>query len=528
MIKLALKPRGSTAALAIAGLALAAGCGVTQAVTDEAEATAAPRQDPPNVVLILTDDLGYNGISLNGNPLVRTPHIDSIAHDGVRFVAGYSSHSTCAPARAALLTGRYQQRFGFEYVRTPDSFVKAFDGTYPTDDVVEFRDVERLAEDDAGLPLSEVSLARLLKDAGYRTGLFGKWHLGSGRSHWPQAHGFDEFVGFPGGAALFSAPDDPTTIDARLTWSGIDNHLWASLPFRMIDNDRAVEPEGYVTDVLSDRTVDFIERHKEQPFFVFLSYTAPHNPIDAPKRIYDRMSHINDHATRVYYAMIESVDEGVGRVLEALERNDLSENTIVIFSSDNGGACYTRIPVHNLPYRGWKSTFFEGGINVPLLMRWAGTIPAGQVVPGPGSQIDVLPTVAAAAGVTLSDQRVIDGENLLPMLISGTTEAYAPLRERTLFWKQGGYSVLRQGNWKLQLQETPYAAWLFDLDRDPTEQVSLAARMPEKVAELKAALTDLTAEMREPLWPSPYRIRMRVGPHVDPKDEAQVDHVWNG
>lgn len=483
---------------------------------------------PPNVVLILTDDLGYNDISLNGNPLVRTPHIDSIAHDGVRFTSGYSSHSTCAPARAALLTGRYQQRFGFEFIRTPDSFIRAFDGTYPTDDVVAFREAERPPEDEAGLPHSEVTLARLLKDAGYRTGLFGKWHLGSARSHWPQTHGFDEFVGFPGGAAMFSAADDPTTIDARLTWSGIDNHLWEALPFRMIDDGHPVEPERYVTDVLSDRTVDFIERHKDEPFFAYLSYNAPHNPLDAPKRIYDRLDHIADHKTRVYYAMIEAVDEGVGRVLEALEKHGLAENTIVIFSSDNGGAWYTRIPVHNLPYRGWKGTFFEGGVNVPLLVRWPGTIPAGQIAAGPASQIDVLPTVAAAAGVGLPDDRVIDGKNLMPMLASGNPSAYLPLADRSLFWRQGSYSVLRQGQWKLQLQADPYRVWLFDLERDPTEQVNLADILPKKVDELKAALASLSGEMAEPLWPSPYRIRIRIGPHVDPDDKAQTDYIWNG
>lgn len=516
-------------ALAASALPVAAAQQDPQAVTEPqgaAETVSARR--PPNVVLILTDDLGHNDISLNGNALVRTPHIDSIARDGVRFLSGYASHSTCAPSRAALLTGRYPQRFGFEYVRTPDGFIKAYDGTYPTDDVVEFREAQRPAEEDAGLPHDEVTLAGLLRSAGYRTGLFGKWHLGSGRSHWPQTHGFDEFVGFPGGATLFSASSDPSTIDARLPWSGIDNYLWANLPFRMIDNDRAVEPEGYVTDVLTERAVDFIERHHERPFFLFLAHPAPHNPLDAPRRIYERLGHIEDHKTRVYYAMVEAVDEGVGRVLDALARRGLTNDTIVIFSSDNGGAWYTRIPVHNLPYRGWKATFFEGGINVPLLLRWPGTIPAGQVVSGPASQIDVVPTVAAAAGAKTPADREIDGVNLLPMLVDGGRDAYSALRGRTLFWKQGSYAVLRQGQWKLQVQGKPRQVWLFDLERDPTEQVNLAARLPDRAAEMEVRLRVLIEEMQPPRWPSPYRARMRIGPHVDDGDQAQPVHVWNG
>lgn len=485
-------------------------------------------QRQPNILLIVADDLGYNDISLNGNPLVSTPHIDSIAHGGVRFVAGYSSAATCSPARAALMTGRFQQRFGLESVRTPDAFLRAVDGTHPMDDEVElFPDVERSPETDVGLPHSERSLATLLQEVGYRTGLFGKWHLGSGRSHWPQTHGFDEFVGIPGGAMLFSAPGDPNTVDARLPWSGIDNHLWDVLPFRLVVNEEFITPEGYMTDILTDHTVDFIERHKDGPFFAFLSYTAPHNPLDAPRDIYDRLDHIEDHKTRVYYAMVESMDENIGRVLAALERNGLTDDTIVIFTSDNGGAHYTRIPWHNLPYRGWKITFFEGGINVPYLIRWPGKIPPGQSLAGPASGIDVLPTVVAATGATLPDDRVIDGVDLLPLLIDGDSDLARALDARPLFWKSGGITVLRKDSWKLHLQERPPRQWLFDLSQDPTEQINLAELRPDKVETLRVALDDMLAEMAEPMWPAPFRMRIRIGPKVDEQDEAQSEFVWS-
>ncbi|HEX7035334.1 MAG TPA: sulfatase [Pseudomonadales bacterium] len=493
------------------------------AASASGDARSARASSPPDIVLIVADDLGYNDISLNGNPLVRTPHIDSLARDGARFVAGYAAHSTCSPSRAALMTGRFPQRFGFESVRTPDTFLKSFDGTYPTEDVVEFREADDWgSETESGLPTTEITIAELLEARGYRSAMIGKWHLGSDRSLWPEAHGFDEFTGFPGGAAMFSPPDDDWSVAARLPWSGIDSYLWDHLPFMIIENGRRKEPEGYVTDVLAERAVEFIGREDERPFFLYLAFNAPHNPLDAPKDVYDRLDHIADHKTRVYYAMIESMDAAIGRVLAALEASGRARNTIVIFTSDNGGAWYTHIPLHNHPYRGWKATFFEGGINVPLLVRWPGVIPPGRVVAGPASGVDVLPTVAAAVGVPLPDDRVIDGRNLLPAITGN-----ADLSDRTLYWSQGGYRVIRQGHWKLQVQEQPAQVWLFDLAADPTEQVNLAAALPDKVAELQAALRSLGDEMVEPMWRPPYRLRIRVGPPVEPP-AAQTEWIWNG
>lgn len=478
---------------------------------------------PPNVLLIVADDLGYNDISLNGNPLVRTPNIDGLARDGARFVTGYAAHSTCSPSRAALMTGRFPQRFGYEFIRTPDAFLQSFDGTYPTEDVVEMREVTRRPpESEAGLPPEEITIAELLAARGYRSAMIGKWHLGSGRALWPQTQGFDEFIGFPGGAAMFSPPDDDWSVEARLPWSGIDNYLWDHLPYMIVEDGRPQKPEGYVTDVLADRAVKFIERGDERPFFLYLAFNAPHNPLDAPKAVYDRLDHIADHTTRVYYAMIESMDAAIGRVLDALEASGSARNTVVIFTSDNGGAWYTHIPLHNHPYRGWKATFFEGGINVPFLVRWPAVIPPGRVVRGPASGVDVLPTVAAAAGAPLPNDRIIDGVDLLPA-ITGRSD----LGPRTLYWSQGGYRVIRQGRWKLQVQEDPERVWLFDLAADPTEQVNLADARPDQVAQLRAALRRLHAEMAEPLWESPYRLKMRIGPYVEPPT-AQTEWIWNG
>lgn len=229
------------------------------------------------------------------------------------------------------------------------------------------------------------------------------------------------------------------------------------------ENGNRTTPEGYVTDVPAERAVRFIGQAASDPFFLYLAFT-----------------------------------------------------------SDGGGAWYTHIPLHNLPYRGWKATFFEGGINVPFLVRWPAEIPAGTVTRGPASGIDVLPTVAAAANVPLPEDRIIDGINLIPAITEG-----ASLSQRTLYWAQGRYQVIRQGNWKLQIQTEPEKAWLFDLDADPTEQLNLAATHPEKVAELKKKLRELDSEMADPLWPSPYRMKVRIGPYVEPA-EAQQDWIWNG
>ena len=476
----------------------------------------------PNIVLILADDLGYNDISLNGNPIVDTPNIDGLARDGARFVTGYSAHSTCSPARAALMTGRFPHRFGYEFVRTSDGFVKAFDGTYPTEDEAEFRELPaRTSEEEAGLPHEEITIAELLKSRGYRTGIFGKWHLGTGPSHWPNTHGFDEFVGIPGGSAMFSPLDDDWSVDARLTWSGIDNYLWEALPFMMIENGKRVVPEGYLTDVLADRAVKFVTAESDAPFFLYLSFNAPHNPLDAPKEIYDRLSHISDHKTRVYYAMIESMDAAIGRVLQALEATGKHKDTLVVFTSDNGGAWYTHIPMHNLPYRGWKNTFFEGGINVPLLVRWPNQIAPGRIMTQPAGGIDIMPTFAAAAGAALPEDRKIDGINLLPGLAGEESQA-----ERVFYWSSGGYKALRQGEWKLQTQASPKQEWLFNLAVDPTEQINLAGTHKDKAKALRRLLDEMSGQMMAPSWPSPYRIKMRVGPYVEP-GSAQPEWVWS-
>src|SRR5690606_20615029 len=362
-------------ALAVAGLALT--------TTHGPPAAEAAESRPPNVIVIVADDLGHYDLSLTGNPLVKTPNIDSICQGGVRFVTGYAVDAVCAPSRAGLLTGRYPQRYGFEYLPYLAGFHQVRDGTYGQDrhpSVV--LPVTPPPPEKNGLPVTEATLAELLKARGYRPAAIGKWHLGYSKPLTPTGRGFDEFVGVLGGSSLYARQDDPSIAAARLPWSTIDNYLWATRTASIQREGKNGPLNGYMTDVLADEAVGFIERAKDQPFFLYLAFTAPHNPLQAPKAIYDRLGHIKDERTRVYYAMIQSMDEAVGRVLAALDKAGIADNTIVVFTSDNGGASYHEIPQENLPYRGWKTTYFEGGLNVPFLMRWPAKLPAGQTVPG--------------------------------------------------------------------------------------------------------------------------------------------------
>ncbi|MDD3838702.1 MAG: sulfatase-like hydrolase/transferase [Phenylobacterium sp.] len=502
-------------ALAVAGLAL------TTANGPPAAQAAEPR--PPNVIVIVADDLGRYDLSIAGNPLVKTPNIDAIGQGGVRFVTGYAADAVCAPSRAGLLTGRYPQRYGFEYLPYLAGFHQVRDGTYGQDRHPSVAlPVTPPPPEKNGLPVTEATLAELLKARGYRTAAVGKWHLGYSKPLTPTDRGFDEFVGVLGGSSLYARQDDPSIAASRLPWSTIDNYLWDTRTASIQREGKNGPLNGYMTDVLADEAVGFIERAKDQPFFLYLAFTAPHNPLQAPKAIYDRLGHIKDERTRVYYAMIQSMDEAVGRVLAALDKAGIADNTIVVFTSDNGGASYHEIPQENLPYRGWKTTYFEDGLNVPFLMRWPAKLPAGQTVPGVVSALDIVPTMAAAAGAPLPTDREYDGRNLLPVL---TGQAPNDLDERTLVWRKEDYKAIRHGRWKLQTSRYPEKVWLHDLATDPTERHNLAEAMPDKVRELQALLAEQEKGFAPPGWTPTGRSRIDIDGH-SPHEAEDVEHVY--
>jgi len=467
-----------------------------------------PAERQPNIILIVADDLGYNDITISGagvgNGIVPTPSIDSIATDGANLTQSYSGNATCAPSRAAMMTGRYATRFGFEFTPVPVQFAQVL-GSMSTNQAhppVYHKDREPQVPpvEEMKVPASETMLPEMLRSSGYRTLMLGKWHLGETTETRPEARGFDEFLGFLPGAALFLPSDHPDVVEARQDFDPIDKFLWANLPFAVIRNgeEGRFAPSKYMTDYLSEEAAKAIEANRNRPFFMYLAYNAPHTPLQALKSDYDALAAIDNHTLRVYGAMIRSLDRGVGTVLKAVKDAGLEENTIVIFTSDNGGAHYIGLPDINKPFRGWKATFFEGGIRVPMLMKWPARITPGTTFNSAVGHVDIFATAASAAGAALPQDRPLDGVNLVPFITGEATG----VPHDTMFWRSGPYKVVLSGDWKLQASANPAKEWLFNLKDDPTEQKNLADIDPAKRAQMRAILDRLDAEQATPIWPS--------------------------
>ena len=424
--------------------------------------SAAAQTVPPNIVVILADDLGYGDVGFNGCSDIPTPNLDSLVANGVLCTNGYSTHPFCSPSRAGLITGRYQQRFGYEMQPTDDS-------------------VNPLL----GLPAQELLLPQILKSAGYVSGVVGKWHLGQAPNLQPRARGFDEFFGF------LRAKANPGYYNAHV--------------FR--DETPLIEPE-YLTDAFTREGVSFIDRHASQPFFLYLAYNAVHGPFDVPPQVYlDRVANIPDPIRRNYGGMVVALDEGVGQVLQALRANNLMDNTLIFFLSDNGA--YNTGFTSNAPVRGWKFQMWEGGIRVPFAVQWTGRLPEHVIYDEPVSALDIVATAAAAAGVPLPSDRVYDGLNIVPYLAG---EAVAPVR--TLFWRWFGLGAtgptgsvdtvwaVRSGPLKLvrERTRTDQPPALFDLTSDIHEDEDLAPSRPEDVAFLQSLYAKWTLDTVPPLW----------------------------
>ena len=475
--------------------------------TASADPKAGDGPRPPNIVLIVADDLGYNDLSIDGGGVagdaVPTPNINSIAANGIRFNRSYAGNATCSPSRAALLTGRYPTRFGFEFTSVPLTFSRVIAssknaGIHPSIYHAE-REQAMPAYEAQGVPTSEISIARLLKQSGYRTLHVGKWHLGENQQFRPNAHGFDQSLGFLAGGSMFLPEDDPQVVNAQQEFDPIDKFLWAVAPFGVRFNDsEPFKPSGYMTDYLTDEALQAIKANREQPFFLYLAYNAPHTPLQATKADYDALPQIKDHTRRVYGGMIRSLDRNIGRVLDELKQQGLDDNTLVIFTSDNGGANYIGLDGLNHPYRGWKATFFEGGVRVPMFMQWPGKIAAGSHFDAAVSHFDIFATAAAAANAALPSDRIIDGVDLLPFA-QGKQQG-APHEQ--LFWRSGAYQAVQAGDWKLQVNATQQLDWLYNIKDDPTEQHNLASARPEQVQALKNRLASFNQTQQAPLWPA--------------------------
>jgi arylsulfatase A-like enzyme len=417
----------------------------------------------PNIVLIITDDVGYGDLGSYGAPDVKTPNIDRLARDGVRLTDFYANGATCTPTRTGLISGRYQQRFGLEQPLGARGAV----------------DAER------GLPPTGHSLPQLLKNNGYATALIGKWHLGWKSEFSPTAHGFDYFFGFKSGY-----------VDYYQHTAGGDAPLKADL----FENERPVEVPGYMTDLITERSVRFIEQSAGRPFFIDVSYNAGHWPYqrpDMPSTARDGGRHLGPFdeptGTRAdYVAMIERADQGIGKILDALDKAGLRKNTIVIFTNDNGGEWLSR----NTPLFHNKGSVWEGGIRVPAIIRWPGRIRAGRVSGQVGITMDLTASILAATGTPIPPEARLEGINLLPVL-----EGRAREIERTLFWRVTGartQQAVRSGEWKLLLDGG--RALLFNLRTDIGERNNLIGQRPDLARRLRPLLTawqeDVEAEVK--------------------------------
>jgi arylsulfatase A-like enzyme len=447
----------------------------------------------PNVIFILGDDLGYCDVSMYGCKEIPTPNIDSIGKNGIRFTNAYVTAPVCSPSRAGLITGRYQQRFGFEFNAGP----------LP----------RALANKDMGLPLSEITLAQVMKSAGYATGMVGKWHMGMNDKYFPTQRGFDEYFGFLFGANIYINPNKPGVMTRAGANEGGGSTASARSPQNPIyRNMTPVEEDEYLTDAFAREAIAYIDRHQKEPFFLYAPFNAPHEPFQATKKYLDRFPQVRDERRRVYMAMVSALDDGVGAILKKLRDTGLERDTLVVFLSDNGCATYTGACT-NEPLRFGKLTHLEGGFRVPFAMQWPGHLKAGVVSDQVISSLDLFPTAVAIAGAEPPKDRVLDGVNLMPFLT--TTAKTSP--HDVLCWRNGANGAVRKGNWKLFTSGDRY--WLYDLSKDVGEQKDLAAANPEIVKHLKNEFAKWEEQMKQPMWPcrkTPGGNWMFEGVNLDP------------
>lgn len=471
----------------------------------------------PRVILIVADDLSQMDTSRYGgaHAPVGTPAIDGIGAAGATFTDANATATICAPSRAAILTGRYQQRYGFE-VQPHDRYARnrleyaIFRRLIDTDHmrpigpqpIPRRKDIAR-----QGLPADQVTLAELLRARGYRTVVYGKWHLGYGEEFSPLRRGFEEHYGFYEAFSLYAPIDAPNIVNTPID-DFSDKHMWSRGrrgASAIVHNDEVVDEEAYLTTRFAQLAADYIREHAEEPFFLYLPFNAPHTPLQAPRERFEALSHIEDPIRRTYAAMISELDDAVATVLDAVDESGIYDETIVIFTSDNGGTSYLGV-TDNGPLAGGKFTNYQGGMAVPLLLRYPGVVPSGVVYDEPVSLLDIFATVESLTEEENSAAAVaMDGVNLVPHL-TGEREG-SP--HEALYYRSFYNKSVRSGEWKLIVTtdgspavaegETRYE--LYNLRHDPWERFDVAGRHPTIVAELEQLLDTWEQDMAPPKWP---------------------------
>ncbi len=452
--------------------------------------TVKDKQERPNIVIFVADDLGYGELGCQGNPQIPTPHIDAISENGIRFTSGYVTAPNCSPSRAGLMTGRIPTRFGYEF--NPIGAVNEQPGI--------------------GLPADQKTMAQSLHDAGYATALIGKWHLGGTAPYHPMRRGYDEFFGFLHEGHYYSHPwwKDVTTMLRRRVlpdgskgrWIGDGVVYYTALGYDeppydannpILRGGQPVEEHEYLTDVFTREAVSFIDRHQAEPFFLQVSYNAVHSPLQGAHAYMEKFKDIEDIQRRIFAAMLANMDSSVGDVMQKLKECGLEENTLVIFFSDNGGPTL-ELTSSNAPLRGGKGSMFEGGLRIPFMMQWKERLPGGLEYEHAVSSLDLFPTCAAAAQAEIPEN--LDGVNLLPFLLGETNE----IPHEILFWRQGVRTALRKGDWKIVFDPSGKSWELYNLAEDLTESRDLSARDPEKRDDLIEKWRSLNKEMVDPMF----------------------------
>ncbi len=423
----------------------------------------------PNLIVIMADDLGYADVGFNGSSDIPTPNIDRIASGGVVFTDAYVTFAVCGPSRAGFITGRYPQRFGFE--RNP-----AWKPGNPS----------------VGVPLAEKTIAEVLRPAGYKSGIIGKWHLGSHDDLHPRSRGFDEFYGHLGGGHRYF-PDELTIRNTSEAKDEPDSYrTW------IMRGREPVRTERYLTEEFTREATEFLRRHRKDPFFLFLSYNAPHAPLQAPEEEIKKFQHVPDEKRRIYSAMVSVMDRGIGEVLDELDKLGLAENTLVFFLSDNGGPTRDN-GSRNTPLRGGKSQPFEGGFRVPMAARWPGMIPAGIKYSQPVSAVDILATIAAANKIAQDPHRPLDGVNLVPY-VRGENRA-APHERIYLRMFDHGVQAMREGDFKIVRPNKEAGVSLFNLANDISEKKDIAGTDDARVRGMQKAYEEWSAQLVDPSFP---------------------------
>lgn len=425
----------------------------------------------PNLIVIMADDLGYKDVGYNGCTDFSTPHIDALAKSGVQFSSGYAAYSVCGPSRAGFITGRYQQRFGSE--RNPQ---------YRPDDP------------NMGVPKSERTIAEVLKPVGYTSKVIGKWHLGAHKeTHHPLNRGFDEFYGHLGGSHFYFQKDMKFKDSYHLTK---DREEIEQMRTWILNDHTPVQFEKHLTEEFTDEAVDFIERHREKPFFLFMSYNAPHTPLQPAKEHLERVSHIENKNRRLYAGLVVGLDDGVGRIMEKLRESGLEENTIVFFMSDNGGQL--KWGADNGVLRKGKGSSYEGGFRVPFLMKWKG-VTTPSIYDQPVNALDVLATIADLSGAALDPEKPLDGVNLVPYV---TGQKKGP-PHRAIFLRGGGskgnYAV-RMGDHKIITYNAGRGRQMFNLKNDISEKNNIINAFPERFQEIDRVREEWSKGLMEPAY----------------------------